>query len=73
MFEKFTEKAIKVMTDAQNEALAFRHAKLLPEHVFIGILNQKSGIASKFLKATLSYSFYKFFHRIESNPRIKEI
>ena len=60
MFEKFTEKAIKVMTDAQNEALAFRHAKLLPEHVFIGILNQKSGIASKFLKATgMTYDFVR--------------
>ncbi len=60
MFEKFTEKAIKVMTDAQAEALSFKHAKLTPEHVFLAILKQKSGIASKFLKATgMTYDFVK--------------
>ena len=60
MFEKFNEKAIKVMTDAQNEALNFKHAKLSPEHVFLAILKQKSGIASKFLKATgMTYDFVK--------------
>ena len=60
MFEKFNEKAIKVMTDAQNEALSFKHAKLTPEHVFLAILNQKSGIASKFLKATgMTYDFVR--------------
>ncbi len=51
MFEKFTEKAISVMTSAQREAKNFHHAKLEPEHIFLAILEQKSGIASKFLKA----------------------
>jgi len=77
MFEKFTEKAIKVMTDAQNEALAFKHAKLAPEHVFLGILKQKSGIASKFLKATgMTYDFVRLeLDKInfEKNPKIQEI
>ena len=77
MFEKFTEKAIKVMTDAQNEALSLKHAKLSPEHVFIGILKQKSGIASKFLKATgMTYDFVKLeLEKIdfEKNPKIQEI
>lgn len=77
MFEKFTEKAIKVMTDAQNEALALKHAKLAPEHVFIGILNQKSGIASKFLKATgMTYDFVRLeLEKInfEKNLKCQEI
>ena len=60
MFEKFTEKAIKVMTDAQEEAINLKHAQLYPEHVFTAILKQKSGIASKFLKATgVTYDFVR--------------
>lgn len=51
MFERFTEKAIKVMTDAQDAAWELKHAKLCPEHILLGIVKQKSGIASKFLKA----------------------
>ncbi|MFA6990223.1 MAG: Clp protease N-terminal domain-containing protein, partial [Candidatus Gastranaerophilaceae bacterium] len=51
MFERFTEKAIKVITDAQNGAKELNHSKLCPEHILLGIVSQKSGIASKFLKA----------------------
>ncbi len=77
MFEKFNEKAIKVMTDAQNEALNFKHAKLSPEHVFLAILKQKSGIASKFLKATgMTYDFVRLELEklnLERNMKIQEI
>ena len=77
MFEKFTEKAIKVMTDAQAEALAFKHARLYPEHVFLAILAQKSGIASKFLKATgLSYEFVRLELdklNLEKNGKVYDI
>ncbi len=77
MFEKFTEKAIRVMTDAQKEALAFKHAKLYPEHIFLAILAQKSGIASKFLKATgLSYEFVRLELdklNLEKNGKVQEI
>lgn len=51
MFERFTEKAIKVVTQSQQEAKALKHSKLYPEHLLLGILNQPSGITSKFLKA----------------------
>lgn len=77
MFEKFTEKAIRVMTDAQQEALNFKHAKLYPEHVFLAILKQKSGIASKFLKATgMSYDFVRLELDkldLERNGKIQDI
>ncbi len=77
MFEKFTEKAIRVMTDAQKEALSFKHAKLYPEHIFLAILAQKSGIASKFLKATgLSYEFVRLELDkldLEKNGKVEEI
>ena len=77
MFEKFNEIAIKVMTDAQNEALNLKHAKLSPEHVFLAILKQKSGIASKFLKATgMTYDFVRLELEklnLDKNMKIQEI
>lgn len=51
MFERFTEKAIKVITQAQKEAIDLEHSRLYPEHLLLGIVMQTSGIASKFLKA----------------------
>jgi len=51
LFERFTEKAIKVVMTSQEEARILNHSKLYPEHLLLGIVSQPSGIASKFLKA----------------------
>ncbi|MDD3593980.1 MAG: Clp protease N-terminal domain-containing protein [Candidatus Gastranaerophilales bacterium] len=60
MFERFTEKAIKVITMAQTQAILLEHAQLHSEHIFLAILMQKSGIASKFLKAAgMNYEMIK--------------
>lgn len=51
MFERFTEKAIKVVTYAQEEASNAKHSKLYPEHILIGILREGTGISARFLRA----------------------
>lgn len=52
MFEKFTEKSIKVLTAAQDEANASKHKKLYPEHILLGILVANTGITARFLRAS---------------------
>jgi ATP-dependent Clp protease ATP-binding subunit ClpA len=52
LFERFTEKAIKVVTVAQEEALKAGHAKLYPEHILLGILKEGTGVSARFLKAS---------------------
>ncbi|MFH0702303.1 MAG: Clp protease N-terminal domain-containing protein [bacterium] len=52
MFEHFTEKAIKVINYAQEEAYAAKHLKLYPEHILLGILMEGSGVAARFLKSS---------------------
>lgn len=50
MFEHFTERAIKSIVSAQDEARELNHPILYPEHLLIGIVNQKSGITTRFLR-----------------------
>lgn len=52
MIERFTEKAIKVILLAQEEAFISKHEKLYPEHILIGLLREGSGLSSKLLKAS---------------------
>lgn len=52
MFERYTEKAIKVITYAQEEALFAKHPRLYPEHILLGIIREGSGIAARFLRAS---------------------
>lgn len=52
MFERFTEKAIKVITYSQEEANNAKHSKIYPEHILLGILREGSGIAARFLRAS---------------------
>lgn len=52
MFERFTEKAIRVVTYSQEEAVQLKHSSLQPEHILIGILKEGTGIAARFLRAS---------------------
>lgn len=52
MFERFTEKAIKVITYSQEEAVGLNHSKLYPEHLLLGILKENTGIATRFLRVS---------------------
>ncbi len=49
MFELFTEKAIRVITYAREEASSLGYSKVYPEHLLLGILRNSSGLASRLL------------------------
>lgn len=56
MFEKFTEKAVNILTVAQEQAVSMGHGELCPEHLLLGILAQKTCLSTKLL----SFSGVKF-------------
>lgn len=51
MFERFTEKSIKVVTFSQEEAILAKYPKVYPEHILAGIIKENSNIAARFLRA----------------------
>ena len=48
-FEKFSERARRVLTLAQEEAQRFNHPNIGPEHVLLGIVGEPDGVAAKVL------------------------
>jgi tetratricopeptide (TPR) repeat protein len=50
MFERFTEKAIKVIMLAQEEARRLGHNFVGAEFIFLGLIGEATGIASKVLR-----------------------
>ncbi|KAI4326096.1 hypothetical protein MLD38_031443 [Melastoma candidum] len=51
MFERFTEKAIKVIMLAQEEARRLGHNFVGTEQIFLGLIGEGTGIAAKVLKS----------------------
>ncbi|KAG1338595.1 ATP-dependent Clp protease ATP-binding subunit ClpA, chloroplastic [Cocos nucifera] len=51
MFERFTEKAIKVIMLAQEEARRLGHNFVGTEQIFLGLVGEGTGIAAKVLKS----------------------
>ena len=49
MFEKFTEKAINVISTAQKEAKLLNESKICPAFLLLGVLQLKSNICSRLL------------------------
>ena len=50
MFERFTERARKVVVLAQDEARRFNHNYIGTEHVLLGLILEEEGIAARALK-----------------------
>lgn len=50
MFEKFTEKAINVVTEAQEQAKLMHNAYVQPEHLLLAIAKQAKGVSLKLLR-----------------------
>ncbi len=50
MFEKFTEKAINVITEAQVQSKLMHNASVQPEHLLLAIVKQAKGISLKLFK-----------------------
>ncbi len=51
MFEKFTEKAINVVTEAQNIAKQEHSTSVLPEHLLLALVKEAKGISLKIFKS----------------------
>ena len=50
MYERFTDRARKVMQLANQEAQRFNHCYVGTEHVLLGILREGTGVAASLLK-----------------------
>ncbi|MED5322717.1 MAG: Clp protease N-terminal domain-containing protein, partial [Planctomycetota bacterium] len=50
MFERFTDRARKVMSLAQQEAQRFNHEYIGTEHVLLGLVKEGSGVGANVLK-----------------------
>ena len=50
MFEKFTEKAVNVVSEAQAQAKLMNNAFVQPEHLLLAIVKQAKGISLKLFK-----------------------
>jgi ATP-dependent Clp protease ATP-binding subunit ClpC len=49
MFERFTERARKVVVLAQDEARHFNHNYIGTEHLLLGLLREDEGVAARVL------------------------
>src|SRR5436305_1118775 len=50
MYERFTDRARKVMQLANQEALRFNHEYIGTEHILLGLIKEGSGVAANVLK-----------------------
>ena len=48
-FEKFSERARKVLSLAQEEAIRFNHNYIGTEHVLLGLVRESEGVAARVL------------------------
>jgi ATP-dependent Clp protease ATP-binding subunit ClpC len=65
MFGRFTEKAQKVLYQAQEEARAFYHNYVGTEHILLGLIKEDDGIAARVLK-NLGVTYEDTKSRVES-------
>ena len=65
MFERFTERARKVVVLAQEEAWVLRHNYIGTEHLLLGLLREEEGVAARVLTA-LGVTLDEARERVES-------
>ena len=51
MFERFTERATRVVVLAQEEARTLKHHHVAPEHILLGLLREEQGLAARVLES----------------------
>jgi ATP-dependent Clp protease ATP-binding subunit ClpA len=64
MFERFTDRARKVMALANQEAQRFNHEYIGTEHILLGLLKEGSGVGAAVLK-NLGLELGKVRHEVE--------
>src|SRR5579862_5132097 len=76
MYERFTDRARKVMQLANQEAQRFNHEYIGTEHVLLGLVQEGSGVAANVLK-NLDIDLRKIRMEIEKiiqlGPRLKQV
>ena len=50
MFERFTEKAVNVVSEAQNLAKISGCAEVLPEHLLLALVKEAKGVSLKIFR-----------------------
>ena len=68
MFERFTERARKVMALANQEAQRFNHEYIGTEHILLGLLKEGTGVGPNVLR-NLGVDLHKV--RVEVEKRVK--
>jgi ATP-dependent Clp protease ATP-binding subunit ClpC len=68
MFDRFTERARKVMTMARKAAIGFNHDYVGTEHILLGLVQEGSGVAANVLE-NLGVALEKVRHEIEKLVR----
>jgi len=68
LFEKFTEKAINVVSEAQKEASAMNSEYVTPEHLLLALVKEARGISLKLFKMN-DISYEKLRNEVESTTR----
>ena len=64
MYERFTDRARKVMQLANQEAQRFNHEYIGTEHILLGLIKEGSGVAANVLK-NLDVDLRKIRHEVE--------
>ena len=64
MYERFTDRARKVMSLANQEALRFNHEYIGTEHILLGLVKEGSGVAANVLK-NLNIDLQKIRQEVE--------
>jgi len=64
MFERFTDRARRVVVQAQEEARLLSHHYISPEHLLLGLIHEGGGVAAKALES-LGVSGETVRHRVE--------
>ena len=65
MYERFTDRARKVMQLANQEAQRFNHEYIGTEHILLGLVKEGSGVAANVLK-NLEVDLRKIRHTLET-------
>ena len=64
MFDRFTDRAKKVMSFARQEAMKFNHEYIGTEHILLGLVQEGSGVAANVLK-NMTIDLDKIRHEVE--------
>ncbi|MGE3173506.1 MAG: ATP-dependent Clp protease ATP-binding subunit [Planctomycetota bacterium] len=64
MFDRFTDRAKKVMSFARQEAMKFNHEYIGTEHILLGLVQEGSGVAANVLK-NMNIDLEKIRHEVE--------